>query len=347
MKPALSALATLGFGLSIALGGAELGARLVMPHWPEFASERFMRPVSLPDFGRVTLGNPGFDGWFAQNNGDFRIHIHINTEGLRNPESARPDGALWTIGDSFTFGWGVAREESFGSVAAGVLGLPFYSIASPGTDICGYMALVARQPKPIRPRAVVLGLTIENDLEEYPDCRRPDPTVEVTSLTPLNRAVVKEWLLAHSAFYNLMATTLKRSAAMVDILQAIGVVERRQNVNWHQARHSQTVLDGTAAAVAKLQTMLPSGTPFIVLLIPARFDIREDHGEWAADREALVNALTARGLTVADPASALRQAGADRAHFSHDGHWSALGHAIAGAAVASALGHILTQDVPP
>lgn len=344
MKAVLGALAATLIGIVIALLGAEAASRLIMPNWSEFASERFMKPFSQEGFGYVAMGNPGFDGWFAQNNGDFRIHIHIDAGGLRNPDDARPDGALWAIGDSFTFGWGVAREETFGNVAAKALGLPYYNVASPGTDVCGYMALVARQPKPMRPKAVVLGLTIENDLAEYPDCVRPDVFGQAPPINLWNRAIVKEWLLARSAFYNLMATTLKKSQSMVALLQAAGVIEQELNVGWRQARHSQAVLDGTAAAVAKLRAMLPPDTPFMVLLVPARFDLLDESGDWAADRTALAKALTARGLSVADPAGALRQAGGHQVQFPHDGHWSTLGHAIAGEIVSSALRPTLSKD---
>lgn len=349
MKRLLGALAASAFGLLIALGGGELAARIIMPHWSEYASERFMRPTSSPQFGGFTIGAAGFDGWFAQNNGDFRIPIHIDTHGLRNPDDAHAEGALWAVGDSFTFGWGVEREQSFGAVAADRLGLPFYSVASPGTNICGYMGLLARQPASLRPKAVVLGLTIENDIDEYDGCR---PTPSVTPAAPpaetafsQRRAATKEWLLSHSSFYNLLASTLKRSPVVLELLQKAGAVEREMAVGWHQARHDASTLEKTAAALAQLHALLPAGTPFAVIVIPARFDLTDQSAEWTADREALVAAIRRHGLTVVDPVAELRQAGEKNAHFAHDGHWSPQGHRIAGEAAAETLRSMI-KDVP-
>jgi len=343
MKAVLGALTATLIGIVIALLGAEAASRLIMPNWSEFASERFMKPTYQQGFGSLALGIAGFDGWFAQNNGDFRIHIHVDSSGLRNPDDANPDGALWAIGDSFTFGWGVARDEVFGAVAAARLNLPFFSVASPGTDVCGYMALLARQPAQRRPRAVVLGLTIENDLIEYEQCDY-GPPVASPPIRIVSKSAAKDWLLSHSAFYNLAATTMKRSPVLLGLLQSVGVIERELNVSWHTARHPAAVLNGTAAAVARLRAMLPPDTPFVVVLIPARFDLREDRGEWSADREELVRALTAKGLNIVDPAAALRHAGADKVHFTHDGHWSALGHRVAGEMAAVALSPLLKRD---
>jgi hypothetical protein len=331
------------FGLAVALGGGELAARIVMPHWSEFASERFASHVSQPGFGSFAMGRPGFDGWFAQNNGDFRVSIHIDGNGLRNPDGARSDGALWAIGDSFTFGWGVEREESFGAVAARGLGLEFFSLASPGTNLCGYMGLVARGPSPAKPRAVVLGLTMENDIDDYVDCEAPGVVAPLPPSNQLKRNV-KEWLLANSAFYNLVATTLKRSPRLIMLLQRMHVVEDVLAVDWNAGGYSPEKLDRTAAAVARLRSMLPADVPFAVLVIPARHDLMEDGGNWGKDRAVIVDAMTGRGLTVIDPSPQLRAAGAAQVHFAHDGHWSVAGQRMAGEIVSDTLKPLLSKD---
>ena len=64
----------LGMAAAIAIGcvllvfAAEGILRIVMPHWQEFYSGRFMRVVPVPGHGLVAIGRPGFDGYFAQNN---------------------------------------------------------------------------------------------------------------------------------------------------------------------------------------------------------------------------------------------------------------------------------------
>ena len=79
------------FAVGVVLTGliAEGILRLAMPEWPDFYSGRFMQQIAVPNFGLVTTGRPGFDGYFAQNNGDFRVRITINDFGLRNPDPVR------------------------------------------------------------------------------------------------------------------------------------------------------------------------------------------------------------------------------------------------------------------
>lgn len=344
LRTLLAGFVALALGCGLALGLAELGTRVVMPYWQDYASERFMTPRTVPGWAPFNAGMPGFEGHFAQNNGDFRIAIRLDELGLRNPSDTIADGAVWGVGDSFTFGWGVEREQIFPAVAAAQLGRPFFSVASPGTNVCGYQALVSQVlSKGAMPGAVLVGLTIENDISAY-DCAKdgqdaamPAPRVGVSGQT------AKEFLLAHSALYNFAAVTLKRSPLVLEALKSLGLVKSQEDVSWHLARHEADVLEATARETAQLQAMLPSGTPFAVVLIPARFDLEQPGSDWSQDRQDLAARLRALGVGVVDPADALTAQGRDKVHFAHDGHWSALGHRIAGQAAAAALAPLLTE----
>ncbi|MBI1986249.1 MAG: hypothetical protein HYS64_06160, partial [Rhodospirillales bacterium] len=68
-------LIALALGLVLLVVTSEAILRFAMPHWREFFSGWFMSTVQVPDHGTVTTGRPGFDGHFAQNNGDFRVRI--------------------------------------------------------------------------------------------------------------------------------------------------------------------------------------------------------------------------------------------------------------------------------
>lgn len=349
----LAGIATLGLGCLLALGLAELATRIVMPHWQDYASERFMRTTQVSGWAPFNGGVPGFDGWFAQNNGDFRISIRLDDLGLRNPADAEVQDAVWGVGDSFTFGWGIEREQIFAAVAAKQLGRPFLSVASPGTDICGYQALLSKAlGKGWKPGAVLVGLTMENDISRYGICTGQIPAVQAipvsSSVLPtMSRQELKEILLAHSALYNFVAVTLKRSPVVLDGLKALGFVNSPNDATWHMPHHGSDVLDATAREMARLRSLLPEGTPFAVVLIPARFDLDQPNGEWAQDREELTARLTALGMAVVDPTQALAAQGRSKVHFAHDGHWSALGHRIAGQAAAAALVPLLTKGNTP
>ena len=96
------------------------------------------------------------------------------------------------IGDSMTFGWGVEHAEMYSRVLENLLGRPVYNLASPGTDICGYQSMVARMPQSAKPRAVVVGLILENDVREY-DCQAEQKTAAQGSAKNPKRV----WALAY------------------------------------------------------------------------------------------------------------------------------------------------------
>lgn len=323
-------------GLLLLLAVAEVGLRLLMPEWPEFYSARFMRTIDVEGHGHVATGQPGFDGWFAQNNGDFRARIRINDFGLRNPEPVEAaNGAIWVVGDSMTFGWGVEQDEMYSSRIASVLGAKTYNVASPGTDVCGYRALIARMPGGVQPAAVVVGLVLENDLLQY-NCSVQATAVALPSPTRL--IDVKVWLTGRSALYNVLAVTLKRVDIVRRTLIAIGLVNQEQAYKrFFAPEEVEAVTASTADELANLRKQLPAGTPFAVLIVPARFEIAYDDQPYHQARVALGRALLARGIGVIDPVKAFEAAGFAPTHFIHDGHWSPLGHRLAGEAAAEWL----------
>ena len=334
-------------GLALALGLAEGAARILFPRWAEFDSARFITTTKVEGWPEVPIGRPGFDGWFSQNNGDFRAHVHINDFGLRDLDPvAAADGRLWEVGDSFTFGWGVANEDSFGAVAATRLGLSWYSVASPGTDVCGYRTLLARMPKEVRPKAVVLGLTIENDLMEY-DCAArqaaqagpPLPETRSFRLPPL--IWFKHGLMGASALYNFVAVSAKQVSSLESLLVGLHIIApAAKDQRQFPEERLDAVLDSTAAEIGRLHGELAPGTPLVVLIIPGRLDLMNGDSFYRAQRQGLVSRLGAMGIAVADPFPLFEPEGAARIHFAHDGHWSTLGHRLAGEAAAARLAEL-------
>ena len=328
-------------GLAILLAVAEAGLRIVFPHWNEFFSGRFMTAITVPGYGRVAIGTPGFDGYFAQNNGDFRVHIAINAAGLRNDEPVEAAaGRLWVVGDSMTFGWGVERDETYTALLAAQTGVATYSVAAPGATVCGYQALVAHMPKTVRPRAVIVGLILENDLLPY-DCQSAAnlPATEASVPGPLTLGMVKRNLMEWSALYNVLSVSVKRVEFLLDLGMRLGLISVPHADDRAPAPETRdTLIRATADELARLREQVP-GVPFAVLLAPARREIRHGDSEFTSVRRGLATALTERDLDVIDPFDRFRAAGFEPTHFAHDGHWSAVGHkAAAEAASAWVLG---------
>lgn len=320
-------------GLVLAVLLAEAAARIAYPRWTEFNDRRFQEHASI-EGRRLTVGKPGFDGWFAQNNGEFRVPVRLNAAGLRNDDPVEAaDGRLWAVGDAFTFGWGVPRDETFAAIAAAKLGWDWYDIASPIADLEDDRALVRRIPAGARPRAVVLGLSVEDDLRLYPT--GPDATRPSLHGGWLR---AKHVLIERSAFYNLIVHSLKRMDRLNRLLTDLRLIEPANQAPPAIADGQlAAVLESSADEVARLRTQLGPDVPLTVLLIPARAELRDGDPQARSQRQGIAERLTARGIAVVDPFDSLAPEGIAQLHFPHDGHWSPLAHRLAGEALARAL----------
>tara|TARA_Y100001968_G_C19328814_1_gene703214 strand:- start:107 stop:1222 length:1116 start_codon:yes stop_codon:yes gene_type:complete len=334
---------------SVLLGlvAAEIIVRLAMPQWQEFYSGRFISSLIVPGHGKTAIGRPNFDGHFAQNNGDFRIHLKLNGAGLRNEEPiSAANGQLWALGDSMTFGWGVQSNEMYSSVLQQMLKVPVYNIANPGTDICGYQAMAARMSSYARPIAVTVGLVLENDLRKY-DCKEESRLAEAqqgkepkqpTGFLGFSFLDMKLYLTQNLALYNFFAVSLKRVAVINRLLTTVGLVKRTHIVNNRIDRALIPDLANSAAdELARLRRNFSDTVPFYVLVIPTRFEIRDNATDFRDMRLAVEAALKRRNIQTVGLLSVFQEAGFTETHFKHDGHWSALGHKLAAKALASTL----------
>jgi len=317
---------------------AEGAARIAFPRWKEFNAERALDKADIAGLGPVAIGRAGFDGWVAQPNGDFRTHVRINAAGWRADEPAEAaDGRLWALGESFAFGWGVEIEESFGAVAARTLTLPFYDLASPSADLAAEQALLTRLPATIRPRAVVLGLSVETDLRDYDHAAPPSAPPPRTLATRLHDA--RETLAKRSALYILVSQVIGRFDGSTKApVAATPAASSAPAVDDAQVAAS---IESSLGKIGQIRAAVPADVPFVVLVIPARDEVRNGDAHFRALRLGVVERLTAQGIAVADPFEALAAAGEAKVYFPHDGHWSAQGHRLAGDAVARVLGPLV------
>lgn len=321
-------------GSVLAIGVAEITSRAFFPFWSEFSSERFTDKMFIAGVGSFAIGRPQFDGIFSQNNGDFRIGVRINAAGFRNEASAKEaNQRVWYVGDSFTFGWGVERHQFFGAVAENSSGWPAYNIASPGADVCGYQALVqlAKLRGAGSPKAIIVGLTIENDIVVY-DCetaRRAPPPAEQPSGIPRSLGQLKGWLTDQSALYNFFTVTVKRSPALRSGFEKIGLISQVHNLEG-AAKIGREQMDATVHELAHLRDIIGDRIPIAVLLIPSRAEWLEPDGDNRQTRAQLTARLSKHSIAVIDPTSLLLKSAFTSVHFPHDGHWSPNGHTIVG-----------------
>jgi hypothetical protein len=202
-----------------------------------------------------------------------------------------------------------------------------------------------------RPRAAIVVLTLENDISPY-DCPRGraaasappdwnyDPDDGSLSLT-----AIKLRFTDHSALYNLIAIAAKPVDVLDHALMALGVVARPHAMQ--DAVAGSTAIERTADELAWLGQNMPAGIPFAVLFVPSRHEVRDHAPAHIAMRKALVASLDQRGVAVIDPTASFQAVGFVATHFPHDGHWTPLGHEVAGKAAAGWLASAFKTTAAP
>lgn len=145
----------------LSLGAAEI----VLREFATWAPRVDMRMYAERE-GMVLL-KPGFQGRHRTPLWD--VEIAIGDNGWRDPAEQSPEFLL--IGDSFVFGWGVEREETFhhiwqdrGKTSVVALGLP-------GAGPCEYARLLERFGPEVNPKFVVVAFYAGNDFADAePGC---------------------------------------------------------------------------------------------------------------------------------------------------------------------------------
>ena len=84
----------------------------------------------------------------------------------------------------------------------------------------------------------------------------------------------------------------------------------------------------TAKEVRHLRKLF-SQIPFVVMIIPARADIKGFSPYYWNLRKVLVREIKALNLDIIDLYDALNKKCFKKVHFPHDGHWTATGHTVA------------------
>jgi hypothetical protein len=264
--------------------------------------------------------------------GDFDVEVRYNKYGFRDVKdiSSATERDIFVVGDSFSFGHGVAEEKRFSNVLGSVENVAVYNISIPSLDLDGYEKLIdlALQKTP-NLRNIIISLCMENDLRVYGSENTHANMSNVSSGMQIWREL-KVYLSGHSAFYRFLIYLVQRYEKTAQLAKAIGISD-----NYVSMRPDQDVINST---VAKLQS-LAKRYNMIVLVIPSR-------GLWVGDNiqqekvihESLLRELERRGVSFVDVVPLFAK-DPDPLHFyyKHDGHWTEEAHSIAGKALAAAV----------
>ena len=146
---------------------------------------------------------------------------------------------------------------------------------------------------------------------------------------------LKIYLTKYSALYNFITVSVKKSASIIAALKAFDLVKQEHAYKLtFDASQVRPLANSVVRELFRMRDMFGEQIPFSVLIAPARFEIRDNDSLYKRLRIEIGKVLVAQGIDVIDPFLEFKKAGFQPTHFPHDGHWSGLGHKIAGMAAA-------------
>lgn len=325
--------------LVIVAVGLELGTRLLMPE------QRF---ELIPNtFDAVCRIRQEADARGFVQCPEYSIEIRTNGGGLRESReyaAAPPDSTarVLCLGDSFTCGLGVDGRETFAKVAEralrGAVEVLNAGVAATGT--AEQLAWYALDGRGYRPDAVVLAFCV-NDWTD-------------NTKGGLFTLAADSSLVQHPATERRLHRWLRKLRKLPGYR---GLYARSHFVNrfrqWYAQRYhgrlEQEAADGATAAevwaqeralaealLRRLRTDCErDGAVLLVMPVPAL----PESGEPVRRQAEMAAFLDREGFAWLDlrPEVARRIAAGDRLYYPIDGHWTAAGHALAGARLAQRL----------
>jgi hypothetical protein len=279
-----------------------------------------------------------------KNTGDYDVPVDFNKHGLREKKDVAQATAedYFVVGDSFSFGWGVAEEERYSNMLQEKLATNVFNISVPG-DFATYEELIkyAISQGGLVKRLIV-GVCMENDLANYEKDTR---TVARVSLSGFDlweiRATVKSHLISYSALYTVVSTVIHHNSVLKQMAVDSGwLVENVAGISKNE--FDQLIIKSSIEKLVGITR--PYGAT--ILIIPSR-------GLWVGDNVAIekavheffVTGLVREGLDVVDMRPVFEHTGNPlQFHFKNDGHWNSLGHRKAAEVLAA---HILSERSRP
>ncbi len=275
---------------------------------------------------------------------DFDTLIEHGPDGWRRPDPAPPAVPVLRVlvlGDSFTWGWGVAQGQVFTDLLQ--RRLPAVAIANRGVNAFGTSQeyLLMQRELAERHYDVVMLMFFHNDLTDNidPDSgRRPIFALEGDALVPRNQppeplmTPLQRLFKEHSRALDLISFSATQFGRWLNPVEALNIVpEGSEDIDYH-------TLPGAAVTMRLLAEMhrlaAGNGAQFILVYLPHHSEIQHlpSRAPYLRAVHALVRDTAAReGIPLVDLAPAFNEAAqaGQAVIYPHDAHWTPTGHALA------------------
>lgn len=294
----------------------------------------------------VALGTPNSTARQIKNSGDYDVRVAFNRHGLRDRQDIANGtvDAIYVIGDSFAFGWGVEEEERFSNVLAKLTARTVYNVGAVA-NLDGYEKLFVYVRKlGADLKHVVLAINMIDDVQNYDALPAPRPGVAPPAAPSVGASLrvqaVKEFLIKNSALYFLATSAI----GSIDILRRffirLGLVKTLNVVSGGVP--DVTAVRSTTARIATLAAQYD----LTALIIPSRgLWVGENRIAAAVAHDKFVGELQRLDVPHVDLRPAMERTGNPmQFYFRNDGHWVPEGHLLAARQLARNI--VLPQKRP-
>ena len=293
---------------------------------------------------------------------EFKVEIRINAAGYRDREfesnhTSRVRIAL--IGDSFTFGTGVAAgertsERMESELRAAGADCEVYNFGKPGIDTWGAVDVLTRGVAPYHPEFVLLMFYVGNDISDNARRAAGDggPAAMGAAAQGSLRTRVVRWIRARSQLYQFVVIRIAgipALSAMFNRMKSanlVGEVADQLEILRRPGADDPRLWQPTREALAAFVRAADSlAIRPVVVLIPARLQYDDDVWSQLARLGRLDERQVSRsmpnellheyvkgrlGAQVIDPLAAFQLTGSDarKTYFPINGHFTRLGHEL-------------------
>ena len=303
----------------------EYGVRLIYPVYDPSGRVKF----DYNNDYQIRIGRKDYSGRQIKNTGDYDTNISFNEYGFRDRKDIaqiKPDEFV-VVGDSFSLGWGVDEDKRFSDLLGQSINKPVYNIAI-SNNMLGYSALLKyAESKGAEIQNVILGLSMENDLQDYSAADKK------RVISPGRYAYLKSFL-GNFALFNLFTTYIHSSPELRNYAVNYGLII--DNIDgMPKNRLDKHVLHSSVSVLNELK----SKYNLLVVVIASR-------GLWAGNNRAVesevhrefINLLSDNNINFIDLKLLFEASGSPLGyHFKNDGHWNENGHSLTAHEIASYL----------
>ena len=288
----------------------------------------------------LKLGEANKKVFHNNNRGDYNVTVKFNELGLRDRRDLRnaKETSFITVGDSFTFGFGVEEDERFSNLLLENYKLDIYNVAIPN-NLYGYEALIKySEYLGGISKNLILVICMENDLFKKKEIIENNNT----SFRKFNSRILKSpkrILTNNSAIYFATSSAIHKNKLVKNVFIKLGIIE--------PILESQILANYELKKTAEFIKKISREYNSYIVVIPSRYNWTGEYTfiEKTRKEHALfVEILKEKNLKVIDLRNNFENNAAnplDEFHFKFDGHWNKKGHIQA----SKEIGNFIVKDL--